>query len=195
MIIKYSEIHDHPGGLFRLTFVVSEERSRIFPLMEKVKEGEWELDIKPKTKKRSMDANAYYWSLAEQLAKVLRTSVKEIHQKMLEDYVQDIMSRERGITKTYKGHWPRINSNVLGAAFVKWLITDKPFWVDEEKCISCGTCASVCPVADIKGGTGMKPEWTHNGKCLTCFNCYHHCPTHAIEYGKRTKNKGQYYFK
>ena len=86
MIIKYSEIHDHPGGLFRLTFVVSEERSRIFPLMEKVKEGEWELDIKPKTKKRSMDANAYYWSLAEQLAKVLRTSVKEIHQKMLEDY-------------------------------------------------------------------------------------------------------------
>lgn len=120
---------------------------------------------------------------------------KETSKKMLEDYVQDIMSRERGITKTYKGHWPRINSNVLGAAFVKWLITDKPFWVDEDKCISCGTCASVCPVADIKGGAGMKPEWTHNGKCLTCFNCYHHCPTHAIEYGKRTKNKGQYYFK
>lgn len=120
---------------------------------------------------------------------------KETARKMLENYVEDILNCRRGITKTYKGHWPRTNSYVLGGAFVKWLVTDKPFRVTAEKCISCGTCASVCPVGDIKGGRGLMPEWTHNGQCLTCFNCYHHCPTHAIEYGKRTKNKGQYYYK
>ena len=58
---------------------------------------------------------------------------KETSKKMLEDYVQDIMSRERGITKTYKGHWPRINSNVLRAAFVQWLITAKPILDDDPQ--------------------------------------------------------------
>lgn len=120
---------------------------------------------------------------------------KETAKKAIAEYVQDIRNRERGVTKTYKGHWPRTNSYVLGGAFVKWLITDKPFRVSEEKCIRCGTCASVCPVKDIKGAKGLIPEWKHNGQCLTCFSCYHHCPTHAIEYGNRTKKKGQYYYK
>ena len=120
---------------------------------------------------------------------------KETAKKMISTYAEDIADHRRGVVKTYKGHWPRINSHVLGSAFVKWLVTDKPFHVVEDKCIVCGTCAGVCPVGDIKGGKGLMPEWIHNGLCLTCFNCYHHCPTHAIEYGKRTKNKGQYYFK
>lgn len=114
---------------------------------------------------------------------------------MLEEYVRDIAKRERGITRTYKGKWPRTNSYVLGEIFVGMLITDSPFRVTEDKCLRCGTCASVCPVNDIEGGKDMMPRWKHNGQCLTCFNCYHHCPTHAIEYGRRTKNKGQYYYK
>ena len=120
---------------------------------------------------------------------------KETAKKMLSSYTKIIKGHERGVIKTYKGHWPRTNSHLLGSVFVKWLVTDKPFWVKEDRCVKCGRCADVCPVGDIKGGGGMMPEWKHNDKCLTCFNCYHHCPTHAIEYGKRTKNKGQYYFK
>lgn len=120
---------------------------------------------------------------------------KETAKKMLSSYTKIIKGHERGVIKTYKGHWPRTNSHLLGSVFVKLLVTDKPFWVKEDRCVKCGKCADVCPVGDIKGGGGMMPEWKHNGKCLTCFNCYHHCPTHAIEYGKRTKNKGQYYFK
>ncbi|MDD7318510.1 MAG: EFR1 family ferrodoxin [Prevotella sp.] len=120
---------------------------------------------------------------------------KKAAAKQLTEQIRRIENRERKITDTYKGHWPRTNSRLLGTLFVKCLITDKPFRVDGEKCIRCGKCAGVCPVDDIKGGYGMMPEWKHNNACLTCFNCYHHCPTHAIEYGRRTKNKGQYYFK
>lgn len=120
---------------------------------------------------------------------------KETAQNLLVNYAEIIKRRERGVTNTYKGRWPWINSYLLGTVFVKWLITDKPFRVEEEKCIRCGTCANVCPVGDINGGRGLIPEWKHNDTCLTCFNCYHHCPTHAIEYGRRTKHKGQYYFK
>lgn len=120
---------------------------------------------------------------------------KEKAKNMLAEQIKSIEKRERGIVDTYKGRWPRTNSYLLGTLFIKCLITDKPFRVEEEKCTKCGICASVCPVNDIKGGKGMMPGWKHNNTCLTCFNCYHHCPTHAIEYGKRTKNKGQYYFK
>ena len=120
---------------------------------------------------------------------------KETARKQLEEIKQFILRRERGVTMTYKGHWPRINSKVLGAAFVKWLITDKPFRVKAEDCLQCGTCAQVCPVDNIAGGHQQLPQWKHNGQCLTCFACYHHCPVHAIEFGNRTKHKGQYYLK
>ena len=70
----------------------------------------------------------------------------------------------------------------------------RPFRVDAEKCIKCGKCAAVCPVGDISFKKGCTPQWKHNGKCLSCFACYHHCPTRAIEYGGRTKGKGQYYY-
>jgi len=55
-------------------------------------------------------------------------------------------------------------------------------------------CAEVVPAADIEGGKGQEPTWKHNGSCLTCFACYHHCPQHAIEFGRQTKKKGQYWY-
>jgi NAD-dependent dihydropyrimidine dehydrogenase PreA subunit len=114
---------------------------------------------------------------------------------MLQDYAEKIYNRERGIDLLHRSHWPRINSKIIGGIFVKWLITDKPFHVDADKCVKCGICSNVCPVNDIDGGFGKMPQWKHNGTCLTCFACYHHCPHHAIEYGKTTRGKGQYYFK
>ena len=105
-----------------------------------------------------------------------------------------VVEYEKGVFLLDNSRWPRINSNVIGAFFEKHLITDKPFHVTEDKCVKCGICANVCPVNDIIGGHGKRPQWKHNGMCLTCFNCYHHCPHHAIEYGNRTKNKGQYHY-
>ena len=99
-----------------------------------------------------------------------------------------------GWNQLIRGSIPSFFSGPVGGFFERFLITDKPFHVDSRRCVKCGICANVCPVSDIKGGLGFEPEWLHNGKCLTCFSCYHHCPHHAIEFGKRTQKKGQYFY-
>ncbi len=113
------------------------------------------------------------------------------------------LDRQQNSDVLHKGPIPWFFSYPVGGFFVKHLIKDKPFYVDESRCVRCGKCAEVCPVGNINGGKGMTPQWKHNGqsvqerhkRCMTCFACYHHCPTHAIEYGKRTRNKGQYFYK
>lgn len=99
-----------------------------------------------------------------------------------------------GWNQLIRGPIPSFFSGPVGGFFERFLITDKPFHVDSRRCVKCGICTNVCPVSDIKGGLGFEPEWLHNGKCLTCFSCYHHCPHHAIEFGKRTQKKGQYFY-
>ena len=127
------------------------------------------------------------------------TPAKEQCKKMEADnkltrFIADIMECRSGVRDITIGHWPRINSRLIGSVFVKKLVTDRPFHVVADRCLHCGKCASVCPVANIHFEKGGEPSWLHNGKCLSCFACYHHCPTHAIEYGGRTKKKGQYYY-
>ena len=127
------------------------------------------------------------------------TPAKEQCKKMEADnkltrFIADIMECRSGVRDITIGHWPRINSRLIGSVFVKKLVADRPFHVVADRCLHCGKCASVCPVANIHFEKGGEPSWLHNGKCLSCFACYHHCPTHAIEYGGRTKKKGQYYF-
>ena len=69
-------------------------------------------DIKEKKSKRSLTANAYYWSLLNQLASVMRTSSEEVHFMMLRRYgVYEVVSVRsdiniKGYFKYYKeiGH-------------------------------------------------------------------------------------------
>lgn len=112
----------------------------------------------------------------------------------LSKFIDDIRQRRHGIRDILIGNWPRINSRLIGDVFIRWIIKDTPFRVDPNRCISCGLCANNCPVSDMAMDENKHPVWLHNGKCLSCFACYHHCPTRAIEYGGRTKRKGQYYF-
>ena len=108
---------------------------------------------------------------------------------------EEIFDRKEGVSRLVKGPIPWFFTKVVGGFFDNVLITDKRFHVEKDKCVKCGICANVCPVGDIKGGHGEYPEWLHHKDCLTCFTCYHHCPHHAIEFGKQTQKKGQYYFK
>lgn len=122
---------------------------------------------------------------------------KEKKEKAAEDlkgYIEAIIDRRKEENLVI-GRWPRINSRILGGFFEKYLITDKHFHVESQRCVKCGICADVCPVHNIKGGLGYEPAWKHEGSCLACFACYHHCPHHAIEYGSLTQHKGQYFFK
>ena len=107
---------------------------------------------------------------------------------------EEIFDRKEGVSRLVKGPIPWFFTKVVGGFFENVLITDKRFHVEKDKCVKCGICANVCPVGDIKGGHGEYPEWLHHKDCLTCFTCYHHCPHHAIEFGKQTQKKGQYYF-
>ena len=51
---------------------------------------------------------------------------------------------------------------------------------DEEKCMDCGECISLCPVQAIK----MEEDWSvelDNQKCIGCGFCTTSCPTKAIK--------------
>jgi len=66
---------------------------------------------------------------------------------------------------------------------------DKKFFAD-GRCDSCGICAKVCPVDNIKMLKG-KPSWNH--KCQQCMACLHWCPKEAIQYGKMTRGRRRYH--
>ena len=104
--------------------------------------------------------------------------------------VIDMIKNHAEYSDMIKGAFPRFKSNVIGSGFYKWA-SDEPFFSTDE-CISCGMCAKVCPMQNITLENG-RPVW--HGHCNTCDACYHHCPKHAIQYGKSTRGKGQYYFK
>ncbi len=104
---------------------------------------------------------------------------------------QIIKDSKRGIQELEKGATPRLYSYVIGNYFNKRMITDRKFTVDADVCIKCGKCQQVCPVDNI---TGKPPVWQHNGSCTCCLACYHYCPVHAINYGRITRKRGQYYF-
>ena len=83
-----------------------------------------------------------------------------------------------------------LKSYIIKPGFVRY-VSDKGYRV-EDSCNGCGTCARVCPLHNIKLSDAKRPEW--QGHCTQCMACYHHCPQNAIQYGRCTKDKGQYYF-
>lgn len=119
---------------------------------------------------------------------------KQKAKQTLLQFVEKIKLHEEDTNDVVKGKWPAINSRLLGGLFYKYLVTDKHFKVDTQKCIQCGKCAKVCPVGNIDCGSHSFPTWLHTGKCLTCFACYHHCSVKAIDFGRFTHRKGQYFY-
>ena len=77
------------------------------------------------------------------------------------------------------------------AFFYKLLIRDKKFFA-EDSCIGCGLCEKICPLKNIKM-VDNKPVW--NGECTHCTACINRCPKKAIQYGKKTRERGRYYLK
>lgn len=63
------------------------------------------------------------------------------------------------------------------------------FFLDDS-CIGCGLCAGQCPVQAIEIRE-KKPVWVKD-RCALCLRCLHHCPGFAIQYGKHTRQHGQY---
>lgn len=100
-----------------------------------------------------------------------------------------LVNKER-FSKMIMGKAAWLKSYVINGSFNKYATNDKKY-LSTDKCISCGKCVSVCPLQNITLEDG-RPKW--HGHCTMCMACYHHCPTNAIQYGKGTVGKGQYYF-
>lgn len=102
----------------------------------------------------------------------------------------DVLSK-KSVFDFKRGSLAFLKSNLINFSFNKYAMSSKPFFV-EATCNSCGICAAKCPTQNIKIVDG-KPVWGQN--CLQCLSCLNRCPQKAIQYGKKTKNKGRYYFK
>jgi len=69
--------------------------------------------------------------------------------------------------------------SLMGKVFLYRIFNDRRFKVDDEKCIRCGTCVSVCPMNNIEI-VDDKVTWNHN--CEVCSACIHWCPQNAIQH-------------
>ena len=112
----------------------------------------------------------------------------------LQRFAEVVVSRRVDYCELTLGLTPWFFSHVIGAYFNRFMITDRKFTVDSDVCTHCGRCSKVCPVGDIVFENGS-PWWKGDNSCTCCLSCYHHCPVHAINYGRITRRRGQYYFK
>ncbi len=89
------------------------------------------------------------------------------------------------LKNTFVGH---ICSDVVNPFFYLFYIGADKFYVTDA-CVSCGKCAEVCMLNNIKIVDG-KPKWGKD--CTHCVACISNCPALAIEYGKNTKGRRRY---
>ena len=87
----------------------------------------------------------------------------------------------------HEGSFPRLKTYFIRPLFNHFLMSSQPFHATDA-CTACHRCEMKCPVQNIK--VTDKPQWGNH--CTQCLACYHECPSHAIQYGNRTKGKGQY---
>lgn len=110
----------------------------------------------------------------------------------LEPFCRLVEQRQSGFSQIVRGALPYTYSHVIGAYFNRFMISDKKFTVDAEVCLHCGKCAEVCPTGNIE--LTDLPSWKNDNSCTCCLSCYHHCSVHAINYGRITRRRKQYYF-
>jgi ferredoxin len=90
---------------------------------------------------------------------------------------KDISERRRFIPKNnLTDKLLRWVSKTFFSYFEKPDFAERNFGVNEEECILCGTCAKVCPAANVIIGAHV----TFADHCANCQACVHACPKHAI---------------
>ena len=85
----------------------------------------------------------------------------------------------------FKGRW--FCSNLCPVGTLLGLISKfavNKIYIDADKCVSCGVCASKCPTGSID----YKQKTVDNETCVKCLNCLGKCPKSAISFGMH-KNK------
>jgi len=106
------------------------------------------------------------------------------------DVARRLEARER-VRDVTRGAFPHVKTGLLGRFFDRFLLNDRFFKVDAERCTRCGRCAANCPARTIRLAEGGTPTWRHDGSCTGCLRCYHNCAADALEFGPFTKGKGR----
>lgn len=85
---RVSYTHSVYGGYLKIFTTLSEaQEAELNKLDEHANTGgEMSIEVKKKTKKRSLDANAYMWVLLHKMADVLGTTKDELYLQVLERY-------------------------------------------------------------------------------------------------------------
>ncbi|MEA1984243.1 MAG: 4Fe-4S binding protein [Euryarchaeota archaeon] len=77
-----------------------------------------------------------------------------------------------------KDHFKAIK-NALTSRGAKILVLDYPIVRDEEECVECGACISVCPVKVFSFSQDWDLEMDTD-KCIQCGTCIKMCPHNAL---------------
>lgn len=123
------------------------------------------------------------------------TDSKDVVQKKLTEAVpalerinKYLTGRVSPVFDYHKGRFAFLKTRLINPLFNKFQITAKPFYATDA-CVGCKLCEKACPVANIT--VTEKPVWGSN--CTSCLACYHVCPRNAVQYGKVSQGKGQYF--
>lgn len=114
---------------------------------------------------------------------------KLLHAKPTLDEINRLIEERQSLFRCHEGSMPFLKTRLIYPLFVRYGISAKKFWTTDA-CIACGRCEKVCPMQNVTMAH-QKPVWGEH--CTSCLACYHVCPKRAVQYGKQTKGKGQYF--
>ena len=133
-------------------------------------------------------------SMPQDYLMYFKVSLKEENETKFNNAIKDLDSIAKKIKNNEDFNFDKVSFmhkasiKPVEAIFNKLCIKPKKFYTTNE-CISCGLCARVCPLNNIKLENN-KPVWGHD--CIHCTACINNCPKKAIEYGKKTQGKNRY---
>lgn len=114
-----------------------------------------------------------------------RNHVPELAGERLPEIIEAVKAKRASPPEGGNASANAVGSLVHGVAMTTFKTLDKGF-AATDACTSCGTCANLCPRANITMVDG-RPKW--NGNCEACYACLVWCPESAITMNGLARNE------